>query len=316
MKRSVSADTTWYYSPEPWRFGSATIEDLLGKALDYLATIGVRVPPSGRHALALKLLRKANRSSGGMKSLDANERLRLEHAHRTAYEIVLIAVASYRLRRHRSTSPFLVEKLQQVMGGAETYGPGRSQARDVQFEMFVAAQLVLGGLEVAKGEPDIRFKYGYELVGVAVKRLDSLALGQVRHNITDAADQIAGTGLRGWIALNLDTRFEGLPLVANRPTLLKRFSRAFDSIIPVAARFGSGPHVLGIITYAHLSGWRPANSRRKVPELLIRAPFRWLGWESDQAAPKLFFADFSEAWRGRIENAIQAIMRGQISLVA
>jgi hypothetical protein len=153
--------------------------------------------------------------------------------------------------------------------------------------MFVAAQLVLGGLDVVKGEPDLRFKYGYERVGVAVKRLDSLAPAQVRHNITDAVNQIARWGLRGWIALNLDTRFEGLPLVANRLTLLNRFGRAFDSIIPVAARYGSGPHVLGIITYAHLSGWCPATTRRKVPELLIRAPFRWLGWESGDAAPKL-----------------------------
>jgi hypothetical protein len=229
--------------------------------------------------------------------------------------MILIAVASYRLRRQRRTSPFLEGKLQQIMGGAEAYGPGRSEARDIQFEMFVAAQLALGGLEVTKGEPDLRYRYGYERVGVAVKRLDSLALTQVRRNIKDAADQIARTGLRGWIALNLDTKLQGLPLVANRPTLLKRFSLAFDSVIPLAARYGSGPQILGIITYAHLSGWRPANSRRNVPELLIRAPFRWLGWESDDPAPKLLFQDVTQAWLSRVEGAIQAIMRGEISLV-
>lgn len=173
-----------------------------------------------------------------------------------------------------------------------------------------------GGLEVTRGEPDLRFKYGYEPVGVAVKRLDSLAVAQVRRNITDAADQIARSGLRGWIALNLDTRFAGLPLVANRPTLLKRFGQAFDSVTPIAARYAPGPEVLGIIAYGHLSGWRPAGSRRKVPELLIRAPFRWLGWESDDPAAKMFFRDFTEAWRGRISDAIQAIMRGEISVVS
>jgi hypothetical protein len=145
VKQSVSADTTWYYSPEPWRVGSAMLEELLAKALDYLVAIGVRVPASGRHAFALKQLRKANRSPGGVKTMTPKERLRLEHAHRTAYETILIAVGSFRLRRRPRTSPFLGAKLRQVMGGAEAYGPGRSQARDVQFELFVGAQLALGG---------------------------------------------------------------------------------------------------------------------------------------------------------------------------
>lgn len=137
--------TTWLYSPSPWRVGSATTTQLLADALGLFRQLGVRVPESGRHAAALKLLERIHSSAGGIAGLPPAERRALEHAQRTAFETALIAVASFRLRRRRR-SPFELEKLQLMMGGAPEYGPGRSPARDCQFEMFVAAQLALGKL--------------------------------------------------------------------------------------------------------------------------------------------------------------------------
>ena len=59
-----------------------------------------------------------------------------------------------------------------MMGGGEVF-EGEHRARDAQFELYVPALLALAGAEVRRGEPDARFRYGYELVGVAAKRIRS-----------------------------------------------------------------------------------------------------------------------------------------------
>lgn len=309
----MSASTKWYYSPEPWRMGSGNLEGLLESSLDLLTQLQIRVPAHGRHRRALARLAAANRAAELDRVLPPTDREGLEFAHRTAWETVIICVAAFRYRRRSTTTPFTCERLHALMDGAETYGTERSHARDIQFELFIAAQLVLGSLDVFDGEPDLQFRYGPERVGVAAKRLASLEPSQVRRNIKKAADQIAASGMRGWIALNLDSKFYGVPVHGRRQDLLKRFAAAFDSVNPIAAEFTVRKDVLGVLAYGHLSGWRTRRAAR--PELIIRAPFRWLCWEGDEPGATLLFDDFSRGWRPRVSSAIEAIMRGDIRSV-
>jgi hypothetical protein len=283
-------------------------------SLDFFEQLGVRVPASGRHRTALRLLEAAN-EAGRQAEPDADWRLRLEHAHRTAWETALIAVAAFRRRSPVRSTPFTLARLRNFMSGREVYDGGRSKAWDYQFELYVAAQLVLGGLDVVDGEPDLLFLYGHERVGVAAKRLGSLEPAQVRRNLASAASQIARTGRRGWIAINLDTRFAGIPIHQRRRDLLDTFGAAFDAVNPVAAEFTGESGVLGIMAYSYLSGWRTGGRRQAHPDLVAKAPFRWLCWEGADAGAQLFFKDFSEGWRGRVDGAVHAIMRGEVRLV-
>ena len=173
--------------------------------------------------------------------------------------------------------------------------------------------MALGGLAVSRGEPDLQIGYGHESVGIAAKRLDSVTRAQVRRNIKSAAVQIERSGLRGWVAVNMDNRFHGLPVFGKRRTLLRRFSDAFDWVSHIAAESAAGSEVLGVMAYAHLSDWRPVNSRRSVPALMVRVPFRWTLWDRDNPAARMFFEDFSDAWRPRVDEAIRAVMEGRIT---
>ncbi len=302
----------WYYSPRPWLMGSGNLESLLASSLDLLRQLGIRVPDSGRHQRALVRLRMANAAVEGNASQDESTRRGLEHAHRTAWEAVIICLAAFRHRRRRGT-PFTKERLQVLMDGPEEYSANPCRAWDFQFELFVAAQLVLGGLEASDGEPDLRFRYGYEEVGIAVKRLTSLSTNQVRRNVRKAAEQIQTSKLRGWFALNLDTTFREVPVHGEREELIPRFEAAFDSIKSITEEVSSQNDILGVLAYGHLSGWTFRADAK--PELLIRAPFRWVHWRGDDPAGELLFKDFSDGWRPRVSRAIESIMRGDIMSV-
>ena len=308
----------WAYAPRPWAAGSVRMSELLSVSLEFLDRLGVRVPASGRHQRALDCLRRANILAADGHPLPTHLRTDLQHAHRTAWETSVIMVAASRaidqLRgRHRDLQPFTQDALQTMMRGPFAYAHRSDPGWNSQFELLVASQLVLGGLAVKSGEPDLLFKYGHEWTGVACKRVSSLENPQLLKNVKDAANQIERTGRRGWIALNLESALRDLSVRGRRQALLRRFSTAFGSLDPIAARVSGRPGILGVIGYAHLSEWNQRPGCK--PTLAIRAPFRWLCWEGENAAAAMFFTDFQQAWRPRVRQSIKEIMMGDISRV-
>lgn len=315
---SNASTSSWSYAPRPWRIGSAHLAALLESSLDLLQQLDIRVPPNGRHRTALRRLQAANDAAKHGTPL-AQERLELlRHAHRTGWETAVIAVATFRAHRqrrgrNRASVPFSQQQLQTMMRGPEVYLHRPGVWWDTQFELMVAAQLVLGGLDVRSGEPDIRFRYGLEWVGMACKRLTSLRGPQMRHNISYAANQIQRAQRRGWIALNLDSSFRHVVVAGRRQDLLRRFNTTFDRINPIANDVSGQPEVLGVLAYAHLSEWKQMPHRR--PQLTIRAPFRWVFWESPDPTATMFFRDFQNGWRSRVRQAMAEIMAGDLRLV-
>lgn len=172
--------------------------DLLGKpsgmsrhrleqALHVLDIMGVRVPPTGRHRQAIRVIQEAGRN--GPVSLQDRELLtQMAIAEGIAYDTTLIAAAAYG-SRHPET-PFKVEKLRRMMKGSFSDNRSGSPAGDMQFELLQAAMFRLGGVDTFDGEPDIQIMYGRERVGVAVKRIRSLERRQIRKHVKKAAKQI------------------------------------------------------------------------------------------------------------------------------
>ena len=148
------------------------------------------------------------------------------------------------------------------------------------------------------GEPDLLFRYGTEEVGVAVKRIRSLNVDQVQKHARKAAEQIENQGLRGWVALNLDSLFGGVDYTQDEAIVLAAFSETFDSVNSALRRPTHKPHVLGFIIFGYVYSWHPPLAGTNEPRLHWGTPFRWHGLADD---PKevAFFYEFNDALWGR-----------------
>ena len=99
-------------------YGVRVLEGALDRALEFAEHVGVRVPETGRHRNALKLLRRFNDGTLRVRLADRALLQRLAAAHRTAWESVLIFCATS-LRRRSRVSPFTLDRLDTMMGGGE-----------------------------------------------------------------------------------------------------------------------------------------------------------------------------------------------------
>jgi hypothetical protein len=302
---------SWLVSSTPTVMGSGTLETAFEKALAFAESVGVRVPESGRHRQALKLMRRFNQGALNVRLANRPLLLRLSAAHRTAWEGLLILCAASLRRRSRS-APFTLDKLNMIMGGGEIVEREDTRARDAQFELYIAALLALAGADVQRGEPDLRFRYGYELVGIAAKRIRSAKAAQVRRNLSKAVDQIERSGLRGWIGLNLDARF--MTIQAGRrgqSKLLAAFNNAFNSVNSALEPFVGNPQVLGVMLYGYTGQWIETSKQSRLPQLSSSSPFRWHGWVTDPGE-QMLYNDFVQAWHSRLNSRFDSISRGHL----
>ena len=275
---------------------SGQVEGRLKAVLDGLRYRGIRVPPSGRHERALQTIRRLNRE--GLRRGDEEDLRLAAAATRVAHQLIVVYLAAYETGspQRRLFSP---TKIECTLGGSlldEDEGRDGS-ARDMEFELLQAAKFRLGGVSVYAGEPDLRIRYGHERVGVAAKRIRSLRDDQVARHVKKAAEQIGGTGLRGWIAINLDARFRSISVSQSREDLLPEFDNIFDSVSQSFRSQYENSDVLGFMLHGYTCGWKADEA---VPQLKIATPVRWVRW-TDDPANELFFNDFADAWYGRLE---------------
>ena len=291
--------------------GSGVLEGALDRALEFAEHVGLRVPETGRHRKALKLLRRFNDGTLRVRLADRALLQRLAAAHRTAWESVLILCATS-LRRRSRVSPFTLDRLDTMMGGGEVVEGRDTRARDAQFELYVPALLALAGAEVRRGEPDARFRYGYELVGVAAKRIRSAKSAQVHQNLQKAVQQIESSGLRSWIAVNLDSRFTTIqPGRKGQARLLRAFNDAFNSVNSALVPFVAHPLVLGVMLYGYTGQWTKRPKKSRLPQFTSSSPFRWHGWVTDPGE-ELLHRDFVEAWHRRLMSRFDRMTLGQL----
>lgn len=279
------------------------LAERLNQSLELLAKWGVSVPPTGRHLRAVQRLRAAKAS---ISALDERERSAIENAHRTAWETFLITVATDQRKRKLKDDLFTHSQLSQMMHGAEVEGTRSTEARDIQFELLVGAELQLGGVDVFGGEPDLRFKYGYETVGLAAKRVRSTAAKQLEIHIAKAVKQIHKSALRGWIALNIDSRLGEIELGRAEVDLIREFDSIFDSVHQRLDEYRSDPSIIGFMIFGYASAWLPTPTSNGEPRLHTVSPVRRVGLIED-AGEELLFGEFLSGWESRLNNRLRIL---------
>lgn len=113
---------------------------------------------------ALAMLKRVNAYPELLRERDPYILGTLPSVHRTAWEVFLIAYAMW-LTRNRAYTPFTREKLAHLFDGADVEGLKGTTGRNIQFEMSTAAFLMVGGVEVYPGEPDLPFRLRYHASG-------------------------------------------------------------------------------------------------------------------------------------------------------
>lgn len=288
--------------------GSGKLVGLLRVAIEQLRLVRP-VSNDTRVVQALWLLESINKQpdllSGDVAFLE-----RVGAAHRTAWEFFLTMYA--RSLGQPFATPFTEKRLASFLKGTEVEVPGgKTTPRDIQFECYVAAMLILGGAEVTDAEPDLHLLFGRERVGLAAKRVSSLKPRKLEQHVDDAVRQIQKSRMRGFVVLNIDSRFTDVGPELDRPLLLDEFDRRFDELNDLAEECARVPEVVGLISHGYAANWDlPAPGEDRLPYLWKSAPMRWVAF-GDTEEDRDLFDRFSQGWVSRLENRFERIMRGE-----
>lgn len=290
----------WTINEFPTRMGNTLLAARLKKSLSFLRThLHVPAPDHGRHEEALGILTAPNL----VETVAPN---RILAAHRLAWETFLIVAAALEDRRN-DASPYTQKRLARFVRGP-LEGEGRDgRPRDVQFELTVATHFRLASCTVCDGEPDILLLFGQEMVGIAAKRVRSLNPTQLRRHAKKAAEQIGNSKMRGWVAINLDTRVEEIVYdAADGGAVTAEFSRAFDAVSEMLTAIGSR-NVLGHMMFGYLASWQPAVGSDPAG-LHFGMPFRWMCIPRRDGDEELFNT-FSRRWAERFDQRMVAMQQ-------
>lgn len=291
-------ESTWTQSGPVRKMGSGLIQGRLEQSLKVLEKLGVVVPHEGRHRKALAVLEGWNASEDPIDLADRTLTTAIEAAHRTAWDTFFIAVAAEH-RSRRPNSPFTAAKLQLMMGGSDVDEGQDVEPKNTEFELYVAATLVLGGLSVFEGPPDLQFDFGTHRVGVEAKRIKSLNPDQIKKHCRKARDQIKTSGIPGWIALNIDTRFDSIALNQPEADLFDEFDSAFDEANQALAYVSPNTEILGFMLFGHTVSWSKADEESP-PRVHTAFPTRWVRL-TDREEDEAFFAEFQRGVMSRLE---------------
>ncbi len=234
--------------------------DQLRQALLLIEGLGVRIAPASRFRQYLATLERALRGD----SIDPAIR---GQAHLEASQLVTVAAALL-----DKPSPAVLRKLQGMVGDPLLPGMKGSPGRDAGFELLTAALIKKGGLAVRLDEPDIVVATDHHAIGIAAKRIKSLASLQSR--LRDARRQLRRQGRgesplidHGLIALDVTyaTNPKGLvPLVYSAPGQPAAAQSTAQLDAPVSdvvrAWANDGPElrlVASILVYAAMTEYDP-----------------------------------------------------------
>lgn len=127
--------------------------------------------------------------------------------------------------------------------------------------------------------------------------------------VKKAIEQIKDSHLPGFIALNLDSRFQRVDPRQPRADMLAEFTEVFNEMNRSADKWATDPQVLGILGFGHAAAWE--FPEEGLPRLHTVAPMRWNAVTDHEYQDK-FFRRFMEGWSARFRRRMQAIVDGEI----
>jgi hypothetical protein len=195
----------WSLGPGKKSFGANELIGYADYAISNIRMLRVTCGSTSRLTLARGILEQFRDDPKRARELPI-----VAEAARTIIQFYLIA----RTFRNTKTNehPSLAQLLTRSQGGpvdARIETDASASARNFEFELSMGAYFASGGLGIAIAEPDLCIKFGEDIVGVAAKRVRGR--GKFMRRVKDAAAQIAKSGLRGIVALNVDSFIGELP---------------------------------------------------------------------------------------------------------
>jgi hypothetical protein len=222
--------------------------------------LGVRVDPSCRLMSAVRLIHELNARPGPLGPSDSAEyRRQVQQASRTIEEMYLIAKAAH--FRPGVVPVFPPELLKVMLAGRadERDDSASSHGRNLQFQLYVAALLALMNFTVRSAEPDIVVGFERSEFGIAAKRVRSLS--KRRTLIRAGADQLRHNGLRGFVAVNVDTALDGLEPGLGVEAIGHDFDRKGLGARESTDWLEDYPEVVGILGFGHIGQWTVDNGK-------------------------------------------------------
>lgn len=220
---------------------------------DTLTAAGITIPTSSRvwqYLSQLDLLEQAARDG----TLERAPDMRVLH-HGVA-ELLELVVIVQELSRPPAVAAWARE-VERLLGDAAAPSPRepRTPSRDLQFQLWLAAVSRKAGYEISLAEPDVILRDGEFALGLAAKRLRSVAKLDMRFK--KASLQVARSGHPGIVAMDLSVLFNpgyGTIVVAEPEHTLKvvgNSARGFaERNIRRIAHLVDRRHVVGLLVVA------------------------------------------------------------------
>jgi hypothetical protein len=218
----------------------------------HLSQMGVRVHSGNRLQKAKQLIEQFTSPKFTLQPEDEALQRRIIDAHKSIYEQYVITRCF--ARDNNEIEKGIMVKIEVMLGGADKEEEDRNSiARDTQFELYVASTLMMGGIMVQFDEPDLRFHYGEELMGVAVKRLKSPK--QLEKRVKAGVAQLEKSTKRGFIAVNLDMFLKKVRLVGEDSDRFAQFDKSNIPFLKLEPLLEQNPMVIGILAFGSTSSW-------------------------------------------------------------
>lgn len=174
---------------------------------------------------------------------------------------------------------------------------GSSKARDYQFEFFLGAMLAIADIPARPAEPDLRFLFGGQELGIAAKRVTSE--GQLAKRTRHAVEQLQQQGVRGIIAVNVEAFMADLPFDVGGDARWAEFDARVKRLHALYPGLSQQDSLIGILAVGQLMGW--VFGEGTVPHLHYPFLFQSQGFNGNQTADALL-RDMAEQMGSRMSD--------------
>ena len=289
MAHKIVEEFEWRRLGYQPRLTQGRMHDCAIRVLRRLDEWGVNCPVGSRLPRIEALLAEREIKGADLRA-DPDLELLLAEAHRSTFEFYL-ATHGF----EETPSEEYLQKLRIALGGADLpRNEDRHWNRDIQFELYVFGLLRAGGVNAWFDErPDIRFVYGREVLGMAVKRIWSLE--QAHGALSEAARQIDNSGLRGVIAANVQEYINGIP---DSEDLHVRGGAFNDHIERLHGQFPyltGKPHVAGLLSCGIGVEWGDDAEGVRRLKMAMVSQMLAIGGDADEAFTNWFYGNLGNS---------------------
>ena len=236
---------------------------------------GIRVPDNCRLIRSIRQLTEHRDDPALLRRVDELGKQLMGESARTVLELYIATHCG-----QTDPEPTVRSKFAEAIQGADLpeYEETHS-ARDIQFELYLWGVINASGGSCRFAEPDLIRDYGDEEVGVAAKRIWSQL--QARKRLSSAAEQIAVSGLRGFIAVNAQEYLTADAGVADLRAKGQAISDALNRLHGHLPYIAKKAHVLGLFVGGTIYRWEVDSDGSVAFDLT--AIHQWLFMANDAA---------------------------------